>query len=115
LRFTVAIGPRVLETTDRATALAFQSIYVALLDELRSVPNLDLVEVRNSADREFAPDFELRAYVESRDGPSFHVSWLATRGGRRQMERVDCFIGSVDSGRRRARRDAGTSSFPISP
>ena len=81
LRFTVALAPRVLETTDRATALAFQSIYVALLDELRSVPNLDLVEVRNSADREFAPDFELRAYVESRDGPSFHVSWLATRGG----------------------------------
>ena len=81
LRFTVAIVPRVLETTDRATALAFLSIYVALLDELRSVPNLDLVEVHNSADRDFAPDFELRANVESRGGPSFHIHWSATRGG----------------------------------
>ena len=79
-RFTVAIAPRVLETTDRAAALAFQSIYVALLDELRSVPNLDLVE-RASTDRDTAPDFELRPYVESRDGPRFHISWLATRGG----------------------------------
>jgi len=79
-RFTVAIAPRVLETTDRAAALAFQSIYVALLDELRSVPNLDLVE-RASKDRDIAPDFELRANVESRDGPRFHLSWLATRGG----------------------------------
>jgi HEAT repeat protein len=79
-RFTVAIAPRVLETTDRSIALAFQSIYTALLDELRSVPNLDLVEGASS-DRGAAPDFELRAYVESRDGPRFHVSWLATRGG----------------------------------
>src|SRR4029079_14175455 len=38
-RFTVAIAPRVLETTDRTATLAFQSIYMALVDELRSVPN----------------------------------------------------------------------------
>src|SRR5689334_6312548 len=45
LRFTVAVAPLALETTDRAAALAFQSIYAAFLDELRSTPNLDLVEL----------------------------------------------------------------------
>ncbi len=83
LRFRVAVAPRVLATTDPGAALAFPSIYVALVDELRSIPNLDLVEL-DSADRALAldeVDFELRADVESRDGPRFHVHWVAPRGG----------------------------------
>ena len=31
------------------------------------------------------------------------------------MERVDCFVGSVDSGRRGTRRDASASSLSLSP
>lgn len=87
LRFTVAVSPLALETTDRAAALAFQSIYAAFLAELRSTPNLDLVELR-SANREFAADeidFQIRTRGESRGGPGavplFHVYWAATRGG----------------------------------
>jgi len=80
VRFTVAIAPRVLETTDRTAAPAFQSIYAALLDELRSVPNLDLVE-RDAAHRDVTADFELRANVESREGLTFRIYWSATRGG----------------------------------
>ena len=37
----------------------------------------------------------------------------ARRG--RPMERVDCFVGSVDSGGRRTRRDASASSLSLSP
>src|SRR5262245_11790023 len=54
LRFTVAVAPLILVTTDRAAALASESIYMALVDELRAVPNLDLVET-DSTDRQFAP------------------------------------------------------------
>src|SRR5262245_61439343 len=39
LRFTVAVAPLILVTTDRAAALASESIYMALVDELRAVPN----------------------------------------------------------------------------
>jgi hypothetical protein len=88
LRFTVAIAPLLLETTDVAAALASQSIYAALLDELRSTPNLDLVEV-DSANR--APgevDFEIRAGARSRVAQRpdslFHVYWSAKRGGEGQ-------------------------------
>jgi HEAT repeat protein len=87
LRSTVAVSPLALQTNDRAAALAFQSIYAALLDELRSIPNLDLVELR-SAGRDFAPDdidFYVRVRGESRGGPGavplFHVYWTATSGG----------------------------------
>ena len=87
LRFKVSVAPLILGTTDGPAALAFQSIYAALLDELRSVPNLDLVEL-DSAHRDLAPneiDFELRAgtrpLVEPRPDSLFHVYWTATRGG----------------------------------
>ena len=86
-RFKVAVSPLVLETTDRASALAFGSIYAALLDELRSSPNLELFEL-GGADRDLASrpvDFEIRVKGESRIGPTpvplLHVSWSATRGG----------------------------------
>ncbi|HUO67197.1 MAG TPA: hypothetical protein VMV37_06660, partial [Gammaproteobacteria bacterium] len=86
-RFRVAVWPLALATTDRAAALSFRSIYAALLDELRSVPNLDLV-VPESAAAKLAPeavDFELRITGESRGGPGtgplFRVRWAATRGG----------------------------------
>src|SRR5262245_9656724 len=36
LRFTVAVAPLILVTTDRAATLASESIYAAFLDELRS-------------------------------------------------------------------------------
>ena len=79
LRFTVGVAPRDL-ATGPAAALAFQSIYLALLDELRSIPNLDLVE-SDPAHRDFTPDFELRANVDSHEEPRFHIYWSATRGG----------------------------------
>jgi hypothetical protein len=87
LRFKVAVSPLVLETTDPAATFAFQSLYTAFLDELRSVPNLDLVE-RDEAARDSAPatiDFEMRAGTRSQVNPRpdslFHVYWTATRGG----------------------------------
>jgi HEAT repeat protein len=86
-RFTVAVAPLLLETTDPTAAFTYQSLYAAFLDELRSVPNLDLVALE-SANRTFAPgevDFELRAgtrsNVEPRPDSLFHVYWSATRGG----------------------------------
>jgi hypothetical protein len=82
LRFTVAVAPRVLDT-DRPATPAFQSIYAALVDELRLVPNLELVEPK-LADRDLAADFELRASVESQNEPRFLVYWVAKRGGNGQ-------------------------------
>jgi HEAT repeats len=85
-RFTVAVSPLVLATNDRAAALSFRSIYAALLDELRSTPNLDLVELVSTSRDPVAEsiDFELRITGESRGGPGtgplFRVRWSATRG-----------------------------------
>jgi HEAT repeat protein len=86
-RFTVAISPLALATTDRAAALSFRSIYASLLDELRAIPNLDLVVLESAAAKiePEAVDFELRVTGESRGGPGagplFRVRWAATRGG----------------------------------
>ena len=85
-RFSVAISPLALATTDRAAALSFRSIYAALLDELRSTPNLDLVVLESAATKPPEPaDFEIRVSGESRGGPGagplFRVRWAATRGG----------------------------------
>lgn len=87
-RFKVAVSPLALETADPTSPLAFRSIYAALLDELRSIRNLELVEL-DEADPDFtsshAIDFAIRVRGESSIGPRpvplLHVIWSATRGG----------------------------------
>jgi len=86
VRFTVAVSPLILATTDQSAAAVFRSIHAALLAELRSTSNLDLVELPadpGPAARDV--DFDLRVKGESRPGQRassvLRVYWSATRGG----------------------------------
>ena len=86
VRFKVAVAPLILATAERKATLEFQSIYAALLEELRAIPNLELVEL--SSELSVAPDdvdFDLRVKGEARPGfrPSalLRVYWSAKRGG----------------------------------
>ena len=86
-KFRVAIAPPAFDEDERAGALAFPAFHEFLVDELKSIPHLDLVELP-AATQDLTPE-DADFYVET--GGSKHpavpptwtiqVRWTATREG----------------------------------
>ena len=86
-RFTVAVAPLVLQTDEPRAVRALRSLFAAFLAELRSIPNLALVELLDGEEELTTDDadFLLRVSGDSRIEAepiwSFDVRWSAMRGG----------------------------------
>jgi hypothetical protein len=93
-KFRVAIAPPAFDEDERVGAIAFPTFHEFLVDELRSIPNLELIELP-AATAELTPedaDFYIETGGDKHEAVpptwTIHVRWTATREGQATWSKI---------------------------